>query len=305
MLHIFPSSTRSEAEAMSFFATLSSYWALTPDQKHFLRERQIDDAQPLDTWHAFFAPLAKYDLHGDKAQKIAGIAAGVAAVSAFGAFMMGFFLPIGLSLIVLFIISLAIYFTLKKNNVPDVLREFLLPVLAVLQQDLPPGEPVHLCLDLGGLTDAKQTEPPPHATDYPSQSGYPRIRETYFADPWLTGGTQLVDGSRLTWDITDRVRKRKVTKRNPRGKIKTKHKYKTKRRIDVRLQAPAYHYALNPIETHGIDVEVSTRPGTKRNAVKARRTITTKGEGFYGIPSMDPQPFLDTVAYAYRGVTPT
>ena len=207
--------------------------------------------------------------------------------------------------IVVFAIALTIYLTLRKNNVPNLLREFLVPLLAVLRQDVPAREPLHLDLDLTGLSDEKQTEPPSHAKDYSRTSGYPKIRETYYADPWLFGTTQFVDGARVKWEITDRVRKRKITKRNPRGKIKTKHKYKTKRRIDVRLQAPATHYALDGNKGVGSDVTIRVKPGTKRNGINARRTLVSKVEGTYKHPSLAVQPFLDTVAHAYRSVTPT
>lgn len=289
---------------MALFATLKAYQALTPEQKAFLRSKQIEDALPIEGWYTFLAPLEAYDRYGDKAQKMAGAVAIIAPIGVIFSLIFELFFSVGLLLIVVFAAALTIYLTLRKNNVPDLLREFLVPLLAVLRQDVPAREPLHLDLDLTGLTDVKQTEPPPHARGHARPSGYPKIRETYYADPWLYGNTQFIDGTRIKWEITDRVRERKITKRNPRGKIKTKYKYKTKRRIDVRLQAPAAHYTLDSNEGGG-DVMIRVKPGTKRNAVSARQALITKVTGSYTPPHLAVQPFLDTVAHAYRNLTPT
>lgn len=292
-------------DAMALLATLNAYRALTTEQKAFLRSKQIENTLPLDHWYAFFAPLETYDRHGDNARKIAGVIAIAAPIGAFVFTLLGLFLPVGILLLLIFAMALPTYLILRKNNVPNLLRDFLVPMLAVLQQDVPSAEPLHLGLDLTGLNESKQTEPPPNTPDPSAPSGYPKIRETYYADPWLTGATQFVDGARVKWEITDRVRERHITKRSASGKIKTKYKHKIKRRIDVRLEAPTAHYALDTNEAAGADVAVRVKPGTKRHAVSARRTLITKVDGSYGHARLAMQPFLDTIAHAYRNVKHT
>src|SRR5262249_16399148 len=185
----------------------------------------------------------------------------------------------------------------KQLTIQHQVLRFVLSMLAVLRADMRPEEPLRLRLDLrGGTVKAKQTE-----TRSPARGRrpYPRIAETSYVDPWLSGETRLLDGSVLAWGVVDHIRQRAVTKKNPRGKINRKTKYKVKRCIDVRLGVRQDIYTPTPAVRPTPD-SLSLRSGGKRHVIKARRVITT--HTLEAGPQV--RDVLDLIAQAYRRVVP-
>jgi len=115
----------------------------------------------------------------------------------------------------------------------------------------------------------------------------------------LSGATRLLDGSVLAWGVVDHIRQRAITKKNLRGKIKRKTKYKVKRCIGVRLSVRQDIYTPTPA-VHPTPDSLSLRSGDKRHVIKARRVITTNTLG----AGPQVRDVLDLIAQAYKRVVP-
>ena len=125
----------------------------------------------------------------------------------------------------------------------DGFRTFALPLIPILREDQDPEQPLDLFVDLTGATMYwKQVGETPQYKKPP----YHKIVDTFFEDPWLQGHAHFVDGAHLNFVITDHVRSSKKTKRNPRGKIKTKVKSKKKTEVSVTLSVPKRNYEKAP-----------------------------------------------------------
>jgi hypothetical protein len=115
------------------------------------------------------------------------------------------------------------------------------------------------------------------------------VIETTYVDPWMSAEALLVDGTKLSWSITDSIRERKKTKRNARGKYKTKTKHLKKTDLEVSLRLRKKTYDLT---TPG-DAEVTS--DAKRNVVVMERQIRTPS-----LDPIDPRALIDLVANVYR-----
>jgi hypothetical protein len=278
---------------MSFIDAYKSYGSLNDQQKQFLREKKIDAEFPTDTWIAFLKGVAGYDQQGDSLRKTIGwIAAIGIIIGFFGAIFaestaMLLFAMVGL-------IALAFYFVLRRVDVPNSLREFILPFMTLIREDVAPDDVVHMQLDLRGGTKEEKRK----STDNFENHGR-KIQQKFYNDPWMHGETKLADGTALQWDISDYIRERQITKRNPRGKIKVKTKYKVRRTFDVRVGLRGDEYALNAAPSAPADGKQSVKQGEKRNVIRTRHS--TIGTSLTDVPNMNDM--MGPITAAYRRVS--
>jgi hypothetical protein len=122
--------------------------------------------------------------------------------------------------------------------------------------------------------------------------------DTLFADAWFEGSARLADGAVLRWRIRDDVRESKRTKRNPRGKYKTKTLHYKRSQIRVTVSLPVKSYAVSEVPSvPGQEVEVQR--GVKRCTIKLSRKLKIKS-----LDPIDPRFLIDAIATAYRSVSP-
>jgi hypothetical protein len=86
--------------------------------------------------------------------------------------------------------------------------------------------------------------------------------------------------------VTDRIRERKKTKRNPRGKIKSKTKYTKKTDVEVTL-------ALRTKTFVPSDGKVSS--DGKRSRVEIQRSVRSES-----LEPIDPRALIDAITDVYR-----
>lgn len=232
----------------------------------------IDSALTTDDWIAFLNPLAAFDRAGDAKRGPIGCASGILAVVT----LFALFTPlwyVAVAPLVAAVILFLRWRAMKKQDIPNSLREFVLPLVSVLREDVEPSEPVHLKLDLRGGTIAGKKQRSQTVND----KGYPKVSLDFYADPWMQGQAKLVDGSVVSWDILDEIRQRNVTKRNPRGKIKHKIKYKVRRTMDARVALPASDFKVaGSTDGRNEGLRIRLKEGEKRNVFQTRRrTIGT------------------------------
>src|SRR5689334_23172811 len=113
---------------MSLFKALQSYQSLTPDQRMFVQEKRIEGTYTPEQWLAFFSKIAEYDALRDASKgKFAGLGCfGVALTVA--SVIIGFVTLYLLPLAVLLIIALIfffVFFSKRRKDVPNHLRQFI------------------------------------------------------------------------------------------------------------------------------------------------------------------------------------
>jgi hypothetical protein len=180
-----------------------------------------------------------------------------------------------------------LYFFTRGIDLSNNFREFALPVLTVFREDFDAAKPFHLQLHLDSpMAKSKKT-----SESAPYKKGpYHKIIDTMYVDRWMTASAVLVDGTKLSWNVTDNILERKKTKRNARGKYKTKTKYKKKTEMEVEM-------ALRK-KTHAFTGEVEGHVASddeKRNKVHVEREQKSES-----LDPLTPRALVDVVAEVYR-----
>ncbi len=278
---------------MSAPSTAKSYSQLSPEQKGFVESKRIEATHTPDEWVALLADVASFDQAGDQQRTKVGWGCGTSVILTI--ICIAVFPPISPLPLVASIALTVLFLRAKKRDVPNQLRESVLPLVALLREDYEPGSPLTLTIDLRPA-DRKENEQ--SSRDMPG-SGFPKVSETTYLNGWLAGKGTLADGTTLEWEIADDIRERKVTKRNPRGKIKVKRKYKVRRAIEMRLGMRNDSYQWNPVGQPQGTLRMKHKEGEKRNVVKVRRQSVLTGTQN---PSLDVRDVIDTLAGAYRRV---
>jgi hypothetical protein len=280
---------------MSVISALSAYRNLNAEQKKFLREKKIEATYPPDAWIALLSGAVRYDQAGDPLRKAMGWTAGISLVIMFIS-LVGGALPLSLVFLVIGIAAIVVWVLLRRIDIPDSVRGFLLPTVTLLREDIQPEGMLHMKVDLTGGTQAGKKK---ESRDLPGRGGASIVQSIY-NDPWMMGDSTLADGSALQWEITDNIRERKVTRRNPRGKIKTKFKYRVRRLIDVRVGLRRDDYAVEAGgQAADSRLQMNLKPGEKRNVIRMRKVVESSSLN----SALDVHEFLDPIAAAYSRAT--
>ncbi len=296
---------------MSLIALWRTHRLLTPTQRRVLSERRLSGSYTAEQWLGLLERIAELDRQADAARKRCGLLAIIGIIAVFLGLM--FLVPLlsgmgapawlvgilALLLVGLPIVCGALYFTLRGRDLPNNLRELIYPLLCVLREDVAPNTPLELEADLrGGMVKDKRTDEQNLSR---GRLRYPKILETHYLDPWLSGAAALADGSTLRWKVADRIRVRRITKRTARGKVKTKYKHKSKRLLEVSLglRHKSYQIKTEP----ATDQQVQVRPGERRDALRLTKLMTLSGSMMGRRRDLDwtlpLDPLLELVSTAY------
>lgn len=271
-----------------------TYRSLSPEQKQILAKKQLEVDKPVDELLALLKPLAACDRMANKVQTRFGCTFGLLIVATLGALI--FFSNLGWGPLTLALLALVLGATiaagwfwiwLRSIDVSNNLRQFVVPVLALFREDIDPRTPVHLRLDLSKPTAApkKTNEGAPY-----KHGVYHKVVDTTYVDPWMSAEAVLVDGTRLRWSVTDRIRERKKTKRNARGKYKSKTKYRKISDLEVQLAMRT--------KTYTVAHAAITNDG-KRSKLEVQRSVRTNS-----LDPVDPRALIDAVTGVYRSLKP-
>lgn len=275
---------------------LKAYRSLNAEQKRALRDKKLDLNRPVGPLLEFLKPLAACDALSDKVRTRLGctfaLALGVAIVLVIVAFKERWPILVTLLLLAVVVVMFGSGYLWRWTRGIDVsnnFRQFMLPVLTVLREDFDPAHPVHVKLDLTGPTAPvkKRGESAPY-----KQGAYYKVVDKTYVDDWMSVDAVLVDGTKLSWSVSDSIRERTKTKRNARGKHKTKTKYKKKSDIEVSMGLRKKTYAL-------VSTEGEASSDEKRNRVKVTREVVTTS-----LDPVDPRALLDLIADVFRTARP-
>jgi hypothetical protein len=266
-----------------------TYKQLGAEQREIVRAKQFSGKLSVPALIDLLVPLAHFDESGDRSRRTFRrlfIGSCVATVgTAFLLAMSGAaaVVPVPIAAAGLAIGAGLRYRRLRNLDLSNNLRQVVVPLLAVLREEVGPQTPIALELDLRAPT-AKQKlvdESPPR-----SERGYFRVVDRFYKDAWMTAEAELASGARLGWTIVDQVLEQEKSKRNARGKTKTKTKYKRRTDLSVRLTLPR---------------PAGAAEGDKRETIKVDNSVKSRS-----LEPIDPRLLIDLVASAYGGpaVTP-
>jgi hypothetical protein len=290
---------------MNLFDALQAYQSLTADQRLFIKEGLVEGTTTPEEWLKLFSEVAEYDRLRDASSKtFGGLGCGCLLLGVI-LFFIGVstvaLLPVAIIFIVVAII-LAVFFFKRRKDVPNHLRLFVVPLLAILREEMDAGEQLYLRLDLRGNTlPDKMYNNQLSKGGLRLQSSGSKIKEEFFQDPWLAASARLADGTRVQMRVIDRVRKREETKRRTSGKYKTKTKYKIKSRVEARLQFKQTKYTFTKKGMQaGRNEKLDVESADGKDTLQIRRIVHSNAVnqpvGLYE--------FLDLMAKAYKQVKP-
>lgn len=261
---------------MKLISAFKKYFALSALQKEIIKSGKRTLLMKPDELLKILRPLAAFDQDCDAARKQAGWGMLIVCGIWIGLMIIapqetpevaGIFTIISLAA---FFLLLFTFLLLKKIDIHNNLREFVVPVLNTVSQDMNCDEKMRIKLDLRGkcLSD-KVTNV---TKDDPGWFSYPKVTKTFYRDGWFDASATLCDGSRLFFSVTDFICKTDAKKKNYRGKIKYKTKYKVKQKIKVglALKNKKYSFKQNNALTGSGD-RLKCKDGAKRNVVSLTR----------------------------------
>ncbi|NMO18005.1 hypothetical protein HPC49_14835 [Pyxidicoccus fallax] len=124
----------------------------------------------------------------------------------------------------------------QKLDLENRRYELVARILQQLRKDIAPDEPVTVEVDFHPASDPRHLKDQGMVRDWKTQS---------FVQRWLSFQVRLLDGTLLRLGMEDRVQTRSRTRRNPRGKYKTKRKQKGVSLLHVQLRVkPERHPQL-------------------------------------------------------------
>lgn len=285
----------SERRGMGFWKT---YRSLNPEQRRVLKTKHLTANRDIDAVITLLQPIAACDRFGDKMRTRLGCSGSLLILLSFIGFIAGaqdrssraVFFPIAILVALIAVALIGAWSWTRGIDVSNNLRQFLLPVLNVFREDIDSKQKCQLRLDFSSPTAKQklQQKSEPH-----SRGVYYKIIESFYIDPWASAEMPLADGSALKWSIVDHIRERRQTKKNPRGKIKTKVKYTVKTHVDLELTLRSDKYSI--VQSEGERMKAGPKKKTVR--IKARHKRQT-------LDPIDPVVFIDMVAGIYRRAKP-
>lgn len=250
---------------------LKIYDTLDEEQKLFIREKKIEKNYKPKRWLELFDKISEMDKFSDEFRKKSLI---YMIILGFIMFLTFIFAMESFIALMIFLIPLStfvvLYLLFKKHKLIDIENHFrltLVPLLSILKEEMDVDDKLYLSIDCSNQESKEKIT----KIIEPSSKNMPYFTTTYFKNPWLYMEGKFRDGTLISLNFEDTIRKKDITKRSSRGKVKTKSKYKIVHKIKISLQFPKDRYQLkephkNPKEREnyyeyvGIEKCVSNSP---------------------------------------------
>lgn len=275
---------------------ISAISSLSPGEKNFLKTKQLTAEYTPDEWLKLFKKLKDVDAKGDSMRKVGGSFGCLGIILAIVSI---FLFPLLLIIAIpVAIAGIAIYFYLKAFDIPgEILSRTLVPMIVILREEMKPDEKLKLRLDLRGF---ELTEKLVNKTNSYAMGVYHSVVDSFYRDHWLDGDTILADRTRLIWSVEDLVKSTHKTKRNYRGKTKskTKNKYKSLITLQVGMNNKKY-FLPEKVKQKGAEGAIRTKDADDHSWMNLRKIVKHQGE-----QKFTPQDFVNAVASAYARAIP-
>ncbi|MCB1141202.1 MAG: hypothetical protein H7A24_01565 [Leptospiraceae bacterium] len=226
---------------------LEIYEKFDDEQKEFIRSKTIEKNYKPKKLMELFNSIARMDqLNDEVREKLFGWMIGMGMLAAISLISGLIFFPPLIFLSILSILPLGILFFLNRKHtsidLENNFRIFLVPFLSILKEEMHPDSKIYVKLDCNPIEDESNIINS-KTTD---TSKYPYTKTNIYSKHWLDLSTELLDHSFLSLSITDVIIKKEKTKRNPRGKIKSKSKSKVVHKLNYQFKFSKSAYDLKP-----------------------------------------------------------
>jgi hypothetical protein len=223
---------------------LEMYKALNAEQLQFADSKMIDTTMKMKKWFDYMVPLAKMDEFNDEKRKKQSIGIGWTIAGLVVSLILTFiFLPvivIFIGLVVLIIVLITKKNALKKMDLGNHLRLFLMPFIVLIKEECEEEAKGRIKFDASNPISPKKIT----NTFKSTNTGLPHVTTTVYTHPWLDAEFVLLDGTGLQLEFTDTILKKNIKKRGSSGKIKFKTKTKIKHSLEMRMSFKKDKYSL-------------------------------------------------------------
>jgi hypothetical protein len=252
----------------SIFEARAHLKAMSAEDRAIISSRKCEGEMPPTEWLRLIDRLDAFDARAQHARGVARSGFWICLAGAIVAVIFGsssgmswLFAFAGIAGLLAFVFFLPSWMWLGSVDVPDSLRSFVAPMIAVLREDMKTGGTLKCRFD---FTDWDTTPKRLKSVEVPKSellAGTQKRTNNYYRNGWIMVEGALVDGSRLKFEITDYRTVAKIRKRGRSGKIKFKTKSKLKRVSRVTMRpGPGIGIASVPESTPSA-FEVISRPG--------------------------------------------
>ncbi len=285
------------------FEAFKAYNALPPHLKATVASKKIAGEFTLAQLLGDLQQLAAFDALNDKNRGGLGCAMGVMVLAIIAdIFISAAVHPFGFALLIPIIGTMIwLGITMRRLNKLDLsnnFREVAMPFLAVLKQDIEAHQPMSLELELSAPTAAHKKK----GVSKPYKAGdYYKIVDTSFQDAWFRGAARLADGAVLSFAVADDITESQRSKRNYRGKHKTKTRHYRTTVIDTELVLPTKTFSSRPPPPPqpGTKTKMSVDRGEKRDTLSLTKKVKARS-----LDPLTPDILVGCVAELYRLAQP-
>jgi len=272
---------------------------LNPRQRRVLAEKRLAESLPLGELLGILQPLARLD----RTLARSGMRLAVIAMLAFFTTVITFIvlavngfpswlIPVPVASLVLLVLAASRARRLAKMTLAQKLPRLVVPLLAVLKEEVDATAPVTLAVD---LTAAQLPQKLAGTQDLPDAPPFYKISARLYRDAWMTGQCQLANGARLAWSVTAELREISRRKRGG-GKVKFQTKVKNRSLFTVSIALPKDGFAFAPPSgAASVPADGRLKVGAKRDTLTLTRVVKTNSA-----EPPDAAHLLDTMADAFR-----
>lgn len=233
---------------MKFMDAMKQLRQLNAEQRRALETRVLCGRMRIARWLRLIDKLARFDATRDEGapalkRALISCIALLVVGNGLALFMAGHsaavFVPLALVDLPLLAVTIWLFRTsriLEEADLPNNLRLLVYPLLKILAEETSANQKVDLTVRLRGLQHEKNRVSGPRQISGGRKGS--KTTETIYRDEWLHLAMLLADNTQLSLRITDMLRHRHIEKRNPRGKRKTKTKYKAATKLQADFRGP-------------------------------------------------------------------
>jgi hypothetical protein len=267
-----------------------------------LAERKVKGAWTLKRLLYLLDSLAKYDIQVEKKRNKSGWAM---ALFALGGIASGIscvvfeYVPLLYPMSIfaaLFVFSWIAYSSYSKKDIPNDFREYLIPLLGLLSGDIADKSKIALNMDIAQLKNKKYSK---GAKSLPPRAPYNKTTLERFERPLMTMAIHLHDGNRLLMERFESLTVIIKSKKNPRGKTKTKEKFKRRVFTRMKLAVNGRAYAVRKKIANPAGAQVVAKKGANRITIDMK--LAEKGGLDTG---MKPDSSIKQIAFLYSCIAP-
>jgi len=210
------------------------YKSLDKDQLQFVVDKKIEDTRSIEEWLTKLRKIAEMDTLGDESRKKSGNLAIIFGIFTVFTIILTiskpilFFFPIGF--IVLFIYFVVTYFLLRKIDIGNNMRIFIVPMLEQFQVKRSLEKPFYLRMDFSNpITKERLSQTIEEEKERPSN---------VYKHHWMDGNMEFKDGVKISWEINDVIRKNDGEIQDKLSGKETLGKYQIQHTLNMHFSAP-------------------------------------------------------------------